>query len=98
LSQINFGRQAIEQLKLHPLSSLWTLKYTTNDIRARWEIMLEGRLASTPHINQNRLSKMPPEKSIYWPLRIIKKSLIKMIPGNPLAVKAEVYDLVVILN
>ena len=98
MSQINFGRQAIEQLKLHPLSSLWTLKYITDYIRARWKIMLEDRLASTPHINQNRLSKMPPKKFIYWPLRIIKKSSIKMFPGNLLAVKAEVYDLVVILN
>jgi hypothetical protein len=98
LSQINFGRQATKQLKLHPFSSFWALKYLTHYIRARREIMLESRLASTPYISENRLSKMPPEKLIWWSLRIVKKSLIKMFSSNSIIVKAKVYNFVTVLN
>jgi hypothetical protein len=82
LSRIEFDRHAIKQLELHPLSSLWALKYTTYHVRASWEIMLEYRLASTSHIGENRLSKMPLEELIWWSLRIIKKCLIKMFSSN----------------
>ena len=60
--------------------------------------MLEYRLPSTLHVDQNRLSEVPPKEFIGWTLRIIKKSLIKMFPGNILTVKTEVYDLIPILK
>jgi hypothetical protein len=60
--------------------------------------MLEYRLPSASHVDKNRLSKMPPEKLIYWSLRIIKQSLIKMLPSNILAIKAKVHNFVTILK
>jgi hypothetical protein len=61
-----------------------------------------NRLASTPHINENSLPKMPTQKLIYRSLRIIKKSLIKMfasndiVPGKVKLVEAD--NLVIILR
>jgi len=98
LGQIKFRRQTAKQFKLHSLNRLWTLKNVANNIGPRWKIMLEYRLASTPHINQNRLSKMPPKEFIWWPLRIIKKSSIKMLPGNIMTIKAKVHDFMAILK
>ena len=60
--------------------------------------MLESRLASTPHISENRLSKMPPEELIWWSLRIIKKSLIKMFSSNSIIIKAKVYNFMTVLT
>ena len=47
----NLSRQTTKQLKLHSLGSPRTPKYLAHHIRARREVMLEDRLASTLHVS-----------------------------------------------
>jgi hypothetical protein len=90
--------ETIEQLELHPLSSLWAPKNTTDYIRARWKIVLEYGLPSTLHINKHGLSEVPPQKLVWWPLRIIEKSLVKMPSSITLKNTAKIHNLVIILK
>jgi hypothetical protein len=82
LRQIKLSSHTTKQLKLHPLRSLWTLKYITNYIRARREIMLEYWLPSTLHVCQNCLPEVPTKELISWSLGIIKRSLVEMFSSN----------------
>jgi hypothetical protein len=75
-------RFTTKQLKLHPLSSLWTLEYPTHYIRTRWEIMLKDRLTNTFHVCQNRLPEVPTKERINWSLGIIEKSSVKIFSSN----------------
>ncbi len=43
--------QASEQLKFHSFRSHWAVKYFTDHIRTRREIMLKNWLTGTPHIS-----------------------------------------------
>jgi hypothetical protein len=55
----NLSGKTTKQLMLHSLSRPRTFKYLTNDIRAGRKVILEDRLASTPHISQDCLPAMP---------------------------------------
>src|ERR1700721_1355820 len=90
--------KATKQLKLHPFSSFWTLKDTTNYIRARWEIMLKDWLTNPFHVCQNRLPEVPTEKLISWSLGIIKRSLIEVCSRNTFPINTKAYNLVIVLS
>jgi hypothetical protein len=46
----NLSSEATKQFEFHPFRCLWTTENVTDNIRARREIMLKPRLASTLHI------------------------------------------------
>jgi hypothetical protein len=92
------SREATKRIKLHPFSSLWTLKDATNYIRARWEIMLKDRLTYPFHVCQNRLPEVPTEKLISRSLGIIKRSLIEVLSRNTFLINTKAYNLVIVLS
>jgi hypothetical protein len=60
------------------------MKYVTDYIRARREVMLKDRFPSALHVYQDSLSKVPSQELIRRSLRILKKCLIKMLASNTL--------------
>jgi hypothetical protein len=60
--------------------------------------MLEDRLASTFHINQDSLPEMPTQKLVNGSLRIIKKLLMEMLAGEVFPTEREEYNLIIILR
>jgi len=74
--------QTAKELKFNSFSRLGTITHFTRHIRTRREIGLEHGLASTSHISQDSLPKVPPQKLIHWSIGFIEKLLIKMCSSN----------------
>jgi hypothetical protein len=92
------GRTRIGTILACQPTRLTALQYATNHIRARWEIMLEDRLPSTLHIYKNSLPEMPTQKLIYWYLRFIEKSAVKMFTSDTLPIECKAHNLVMVLK
>lgn len=66
-------------------------------IQAGWKVMLEDGFASTPHIGQDGLSKVPTQNCIHGSVRIVKKSSIQMSSSNIISIRNKEYNVIVIL-
>ena len=73
-------------------------KNFTHHVRTGREITLENRLASSPHVGEHRLPKIPTQKRIDWSTRTSNKSLIKVLAGNALSISLKADNLVIVLK
>jgi len=75
-------RKTTVQLELHPFCGFWTFDNLPHHVRARREIVLKNRFASTSHIGQNSLPMMPAKKFISRSFRTVEQSLINICASN----------------
>jgi len=61
-------------------------------------VLHSKELASSPHISKHRLVKMPSQKLIDWPTRILTKLFIEVITGNTLSIGLKTNNLIIILK